>query len=545
MQDGLSFARFREGRLASVQNDGKSLRLKLSGSVTLGVLLLSSAAAQSPRDTYRQAVEHMQKGEWKPAVELLEKVVEAVPGNAKLHNTLGIALSSAGRVEEAASQFNRALEIEPRYPSAHKNLALLEMSRRRLDAAQSHFARLLELTPGEPLARLGLAEIAFANNDFAAAIRHFEGGASLLQEDPRLIVQLASAYVQTKQTVKATRVLETLPLVAPPDIHYEAGRIFAGLEIFAPAAREFERAKGSSADPYELGFNRALAYLKSDQPKLAVDAAEQLLSKGFRKAELYNLLSQAHEKAGDTKQAYDALRTATDVDRGEEKNYIDLVALCLDHENFDLGLEIADISVERIADSHRLHLQRGVALAMKGRFEDAEASFDRAAELAPDRNLPGVALGLIMLQQDRVPDAIRVLRKRREQSRDDYMVHWFLGEALNRSGARPGSDEEAEAVDAVRKSIELQPDLFQSRVLLGKMLARRGDFDQAIEHLEKARSIDPANVSATYQLAQVYRRKGDAERAKKLFAIVGRQKAEDREEFTKRGLLRIVREGSP
>ena len=487
----------------------------------------------------------MQKGEWKPAVELLEKVVEAVPGNAKLHNTLGIALSSSGRAEEAASQFNHALEIEPRYPSAHKNLALLDMSRKRFGAAGGHFERLLELMPGDPLAHLGLAEIAFANNDFGAAIHHFEGGASLLPSDPRLIVKFASSYVRTKQPMKAARILETLAPGAAPDIHYEAGRIFAGLQIFAPAAREFERAKGSSADPYELGFNQALAYLKGDQPKLAVDAAEQLLSKGFRKAELYNLLSRAHEKAGDTKQAYDALRTATDVDPGEEKNYIDLVALCLDHQNFDLGLEIADISVERIADSHRLHLQRGVALAMKGRFEDAETSFDRATELAPGENLPGVSLGLILLQQDRVPDAIRVLRKRREQSRDDYMVHWFLGEALNRSGARPGSDEEAEAVEAVRKSIELRPDLFQSRVLLGKMLARRGEFDEAVEHLETARTIDPADVSATYQLAQVYRRKGDPERAKKLFAIVGRQKAEDREEFTKRGLLRIVREGSP
>ena len=487
----------------------------------------------------------MQKGEWKPAVELLEKVVETVPGNAKLHNTLGIALSSSGRVAAAAEQFNRALEIEPRYPSAHKNLALLEMSRKQLGAAQGHFARLLELTPGDPVAHLGLAEIAFANNDFVAAIRHFEGGASLLPRDPRLLVRFASSYLQTKQPMKAARVLETLAPGAAPDIHYEAGRVFARLEMFRPAAREFERAKGGAADPYELGFNTTLAYLKSDQHKLAIDGGEQLLHKGYRKGELYNLLSQAYERAGDTKQAYDALRTATDVDPSEEKNYVDLVALCLDHENFDLGLEIADISVERIADSHRLHLQRGVALAMKGRFEDAEVSFDRAAELAPGRNLPGVALGLILLQQDRVPDAIRVLRKRREQNRDDYMVHWFLGEALNRSGARPGSDEESEAVEAVRKSIALRPDLFQSRVLLGKMLARRGEFDQAVEHLEKARSIDPADVSATYQLAQVYRRKGDAERAKELFAIVGQQKAEDREQFTKRGLLRIVREGSP
>ena len=125
------------------------------------------------------------------------------------------------------------------------------------------------------------------------------------------------------------------------------------------------------------------------------------------------------------------------------------------------------------------------------------------------------------------------------------MVHWFLAEALQRSGVEPGTEGEAEAVRALRKSVQLNPELFQSRLLLGKMLARRGELEQALEHLEKARAIDSNEVSATYQLALVHRRRGEVGRAKELFALVGRQKAEDREQFTKGGLLRIVREGVP
>ena len=216
----------------------------------------------------------------------------------------------------------------------------------------------------------------------------------------------------------------------------------------------------------------------------------------------------------------------------------------MDHENFDLGLEIADISVERIPDSDRLHVQRGVALAMKGRFEDAQAAFGEAARLAPQRNLPGVALGLILMQRDRLPEAVQVLRDQRERAANDYLVHWFLAEALNRSGAEPGGAEEREAIDALRRSVDLNQELFQSRLLLGKMLARRGEFEEAIRQLERARSIDPNDVSATYQLGLVYRRQGDAEKAAALFAMVGEQKAEDREKFTKGGLLRIVRADS-
>ena len=182
---------------------------------------------------------------------------------------------------------------------------------------------------------------------------------------------------------------------------------------------------------------------------------------------------------------------------------------------------------------------------MEGRFEDAEEAFDRATALAPEASLPGTALGLILMQQDRLPEAVSVLRKRSKRAAGDYLVHWFLAEALHRSGVEPGSEAEAEAVRAVRRSVALNPELFQSRLLLGRMLARRGVFNEAIEHLQKARAIDPPAVAATYQLALVHRSLGDTEQAKELLALVGRQKAEDREQFTKGGLLRIVREGRP
>lgn len=522
----------------------RSLRLGLAATVTL-VAIISIASGQSPRDLYQQAVTHMQQEEWEPAVEILRKVVAAVPGNARLHNTLGIALSSSGDGDAAAEQFGRALELEPGYPSALKNLALHEMSRNRLDAAQPYFERLLAVPGERAFGHLGLAEIAFAQSEYSVAVPHFEESHGLLAQDPRLLVNFATALLETKRPTQAVMALERVPPAAAPQLHFKAGLMLAGLEAYRSAAREFERADAPDVDPYELGFNLVLAYVKSGQHGNAVRAGERLLEAGQGTAELQNLLSRAYEASGDTKRAYDALRGATELDPGEQSNYVDLVALCLDHENFDLGLEIADIAVGRLPGSHRLHLQRGVALAMKGRFEDAQRSFERSSELAPGESLPGSALGLILMQQDRLPDAVRVLRARREQAPDDYLVLWFLAEALQRSGVDPGTPDEAEAVDALQKSVSLNPDLFQSRLLLGKMLARRGSLDAAVEHLERARSIDPGEVSATYQLALVYRSSGDVEKAKELFAHVGKQKAEDRDEFTKGGLLRIVREGTP
>ena len=521
------------------------IRLVQALAVLVALAAAPTVPGQSPQERYRQAMALMGEGEADRAVTLLRDIVAAVPGNARLHNALGVALSSSGDAEGAAVEFLRALELEPGYTSPLKNLALHEMSRDRLDAARTYFERLLQVASGDPLAHLGLAQIAFAKGEFSGAIPHFERSHGLLERDPRLLVDFATALVETGRPQMAVLALEKVPESADPNLHFQSGLLLARLERFPTAAREFELADGAVVDAYELGFNLALAYLRAGRTRDAVRAGEALLAAGRGTAELHNLLSQAYEQSGDTKRAYDALRTATELDASDESNYIDLVALCLDHENFDLGLEIADLALERLPAAHRLHLQRGVALAMKGRFDDAQAAFERSSELAPSASLPGSALGLILMQQDRLPDAVRVLRARRDANPDDHLMLWFLAEALQRSGVEPGTDGEREAVTSLRRSVELNPDLFQSRLLLGKMLARRGDLDTAVEHLERARELDADEVSATYQLALVYRRRGDAERAKELLALVGQQKAEDREQFTKSGLLRIVRQGSP
>ena len=146
------------------------------------------------------------------------------------------------------------------------------------------------------------------------------------------------------------------------------------------------------------------------------------------------------------------------------------------------------------------------------------------------------------MQMDRTADAVDVLR-RRAQTGGDYIVLWFLGEALSRAGAAPGSREENEAIDALSRSVKLKPDLAQPRIVLAKLLARRGDLDLAAKQLDRALALDPDSVSAIYQLAQLYRKKGDAARAKQLFDKVSKAKLEDREQFTRGGLLQIIREG--
>src|SRR5947208_12308767 len=123
---------------------------------------------------------------------------------------------------------------------------------------------------------------------------------------------------------------------------------------------------------------------------------------------------------------------------------------------------------------------------MKEQFDGAKSEFERAIKAAPERTLGYVSLGLILLQMNQPAEAAALLRERVRSGTPDYLVLWFLGEALNRSGPLPDSAEEREAVDALSRSVELNPDLVQSRVLLAKFVARRGDLVAAVKHLNRA-----------------------------------------------------------
>src|SRR2546422_9501000 len=101
-------------------------------------------------------------------------------------------------------------------------------------------------------------------------------------------------------------------------------------------------------------------------------------------------------------------------------NYIDLMTLCLKHENFDLSLEISDIALRFVPRSSRVRLERGVAMAMMGWFEQADGEFLAATVAGPDDPLPHAALALIRMQMNKLAEAIDQLRKRRQMNSRDY-----------------------------------------------------------------------------------------------------------------------------
>ena len=508
-----------------------------------GLFVLAWVAWSQPQPAYTEAAAYVQQARYDLAIPLIEKILASSPRDLKARNLLGIALLSSGRKAEAGVQFQKALEIDPGFRPALKNLAVTEMELDRQKPAKAHFEQLLKLVPNDPVAHLYMGEISFTEHRYGDAVAHYEQSGGQHLKSPAVTLHYARSLVESGKAAVAQQVLEQLPPGSDAESHFDAGMLLAGAKRYDAAARQFQLAQNGYPDQYQVGFNLIVALVESHNNAAAIRAGEQLLAQGHRQAELYNLLSRAYEADGRTQQAYDALRAATQIDPQDEVNYLDLMSLCLIHENWDLSLEIADVALIRIPQAYRVRLQRGAVLAMQGKMEDAEKEFLTAAQVAPQADLPPVVLALAQIDMSKFAEAADVLRAHRASK--DYRVHWLLAEALSRAGAEPGSAAEKEAVAELQQAVRLNPGASQPRVLLGKMLIKRGDAAAAAVQLEEALKLDPEEMSAAYQLAMIYRDRGNTKRAEELAEKVGKARAApDPSQFAHRNLVKIIREGS-
>jgi len=362
--------------------------------------------------------------------------------------------------------------------------------------------------------------------------------------NPQVILRDARAALKQGDHKQALGILAKL---GPGDgaSHFAAGAMLVEEKEYAAAAREFGVARRTYSDPYTAGYDEALAYVNAGDYRSAIQTANELLSQGHETAELADLAATAYLKSGQTQQAYNALRLATHLDPKNEEAYVGLCQIALDHDNYDLGLELADIGLSHLPKSDRLYLHRGVMRAMKGQFSEAGQDFATAARLAPHAVVPAVALALVSMQSGQLDQAVTILRQAATQHADDYFAQYWFAEALLHAGAAPGSHQGDEAFAALQSSVRANPDFWHARSELGKVLLDRGEVDPAIVQLEKAADLNPSATAPLYLLAQAYRRKGNLERAGEIAARVGKMQADERENRPQAMLKGLVTEGSP
>ena len=162
-------------------------------------------------------------------------------------------------------------------------------------------------------------------------------------------------------------------------------------------------------------------------------------------------------------------------------------------------LEVALADNPELSDGQ---LAKGFALARQLRFHEAVEPLRLALESGDQQRLAAFGLAAVYLRLQDFSSALKLSQQLLAQDDQDAKVHSLQGEILQSLG------RSAEALDAFRTAVQLNPQLFVARRRLGELLAAAGQLDESHRELQSASYLAPTDAQLAQSLAGVLRRLG-------------------------------------
>jgi Flp pilus assembly protein TadD len=140
-------------------------------------------------------------------------------------------------------------------------------------------------------------------------------------------------------------------------------------------------------------------------------------------------------------------------------------------------------------------------------WRNSETLARRAIEVAPNNPVAENILGIGLMNQGRVDEAIPHFERATQLASRYAMAQGNLGSAFFIKGRWD------ESIKHSREAIKLQPDLAGAYQNLGSALGAQGHLDEAIVQLKQAVKLDPADPQGHYNLAYACQSKGRLDEA--------------------------------
>jgi tetratricopeptide (TPR) repeat protein len=455
----------------------------------------------------------LRAGQFAKALELLQPELEKDPKSARLWTLRGIALAGKGDKREALGAFRHALEISPDYLPALEGAAQIEYEDGGKDAA-TLLQHVLQLRPNDPTSHAMLAVLAYRRGDCASAVPHFEQSGSLAESQPGALQEFGDCLVRLKEPEKAISL--------------------------------FSRALAQSRGPdLEVRCLLASVQVTAQHAKDAIVTLQPLLQGNTVDANVLDLAASAYEADGNTPEAVRLLRQAILANPHDTNLYLDFANVSLDHQSFQVGVDMINVGLEAEPKAAPLYVARGVLYVQLAQYDKAEADFEKADALDPRQSLGSAAEGLAAVQENDPDRALATVRAKLAKKPNDAFLLYLRADILTQRGPDPGSAEFREAMESAKKAVSLRPSLASAYDVLAKLYLQAGQNSAAIEQSRKALSYDPKDQTAVYHLIQALRKSGRTSEIPDLLKRLADLRMEGTKQEAAHNRYKLVEEKSP
>jgi Flp pilus assembly protein TadD len=189
---------------------------------------------------------------------------------------------------------------------------------------------------------------------------------------------------------------------------------------------------------------------------------------------------------------------------------------------FDEAKSALQRAVELRPNEPSYVLALGIAWLRKTDLFEAEKLFRRVLEIQPTNGQAQLHLGYILMLQKKPAEARVWLEKSRRSGVDIPEVSYYLGLVAQDQG------DDVRAIAFFQKAVQQLPTYAHPRIALGSTYLRRKDYARAREELEAAVKLDPEEPSGHYNLALLYARTKQPDKAQEQMRIVEDLKSKQR-----------------
>jgi len=483
----------------------------------LGLLAALFAAcpcivAQTATDRTAPITSALRAGQFEKALQLLQPELEQSPKNPQLWTLRGIAFSGKGDKREALGAFRHALGISSNYLPALEGAAQIEYENGDKDAV-TLLQHILELRPQEQTSHAMLAVLAYRRGDCARAVPHFEQSGSLVESQPGALQEYGECLLRLKETEKA-------------------------ISVFSRALAQPNADTGAR-------FRLASVQMMAQRPKEAIETLQPLLQGNTVISDVLELAASAYESDGNTPEAVRILRQAIVSDRHNINLYVDFANICLDHQSYQVGVDMINAGLEAEPKAAPLYVARGILYVQLAQYDNAESDFEKADALDPRLSIGSAAEGLVAVQKNDPDRALATVQAKLAKTPNDAFLLYLRAEILAQSGPDPGTPEFRVAMDSAKKAISLRPSLGAARDILAKLYLQAGQNEPAIEQSRKALNSDPKDQTALYHLIQALRKSGRKDEVPDLLKRLAALRTESTKEEAEHNRYKLVEENSP
>ena len=190
-----------------------------------------------------------------------------------------------------------------------------------------------------------------------------------------------------------------------------------------------------------------------------------------------------------------------------EKHYKDAITYH-NLEEFEQAIAEYRQALALNPNSPIIYNRLGVAYSELKQYDAALDAYQRALALSPMTAEPHYNMGLVYLKQGDLPRALKAFKRATTINTEWGEAYTGLGEVYLKQG------DFGQAIHAYKQATRLNLNKNPSAILgLGKVYAKQERWDEAITAVEKAIEIQVDNTEAHYQLAQIYIKRGEKEKA--------------------------------